>query len=495
MSTYKLSTRYEKRLADTLTPVGIYQRLRDHFAFSFLLESADYHGNENSLSYICVDPIARFELEFGKAKMSFPDGADLVMRVDPEISATFLLQQFIQSFEVDETDLPFPCNGLFGYHSYDAVRYYEDLPIQIAESQDRKIPEMLYQVFRFVIVINHFNNELFLIEHSLGDKSGHQPAQTLEYLKSLLHRQTSGQYDFSTVGEEGTNITDADFSALLQKGKDHCQQGDVFQIVLSRQYFQDFQGDEFEVYRYLRSINPSPYLFYCDYGDFKLFGSSPEAQLVIKEGKATIHPIAGTFLRTGDDKKDQRIAEALLVDPKENAEHVMLVDLARNDLSRNGSEVEVETYKEVQYYSHVIHLVSKVSAKLADDIFSLNLVADTFPAGTLSGAPKHRAIQLINRYENQNRGFYGGCIGMIGFDQSFNHAIIIRSFMSKNQRLYYQAGAGIVAKSYVESEVQEVENKLAALRKALKAAEKPRLTPIVSQNESFSNTPQPVPAP
>lgn len=476
---YKLTTRYKKRLADTISPVGLYLKLRDHYANTFMLESSDYHGHDNSFSYICFDPVARFELYHGKASMSFPDGATIEMNLDKEINASFMLREFVHSFRVDTLDLPFMYNGLFGYHSYDAVRYYEDIGIKTYEGEDQKIPEMLYQIFRYVVVIDHFKNEMYLFEHHFqkeGEEVGDADA-SLAKVEQLILNKNVPEFPFETIGDETSNLTDEAFLEMLQKGKNHCQLGDVFQIVLSRQYQQAFQGDEFQVYRSLRSVNPSPYLFFADYGDFKLFGSSPEAQLVIKDGEATIHPIAGTFLRTGNDVEDRISAEKLSHDPKETSEHVMLVDLARNDLSRNGREVKVDTFKEIQYFSHVIHLVSKVTAQIADDVFALKLVADTFPAGTLSGAPKHKAMQLINHYENQNRGFYGGCIGVIGFDESFNHAIIIRSFLSKNNKLYFQAGAGVVAKSVPESELQEVENKLAALRSAMEHARQQQLTP------------------
>jgi anthranilate synthase component 1 len=338
MLTYKLSTRYKRLLADTLTPVGIYLKLRDHYANTFLLESSDYHGQDNSFSYICFDPVARFELAQHQVDMEFPDGARLQMEIDEEVSATFLLSEFVRSFQVDTLDLPFTYQGLFGYHSYDAVRYYEDVQVQPCQDENRKIPEMLYQVFRYVIAIDHFKNELYLFEHyfqKVGEPVS-DPEITLGKIAELVTNLNIPDYDFEPVGEETSNLEDEAFLEVLKKGKEHCQLGDVFQIVLSRQYQQAFIGDEFRVYRSLRSINPSPYLFYCDYGDFKLFGSSPEAQLVIQEGQATIHPIAGTFRRTGNDAEDRKLAEELFDDPKENSEHVMLVDLARNDLSRNG---------------------------------------------------------------------------------------------------------------------------------------------------------------
>ncbi len=464
--TYAIRTHYRKLLADTFTPVSLYLRLRDHFAYPLLLESSDYHGDENPLSYLCFDPIARFEAKEGEAKLQLPDGTRETYPIEGTTALPDLLSKFISRFELEEeTQFPFSANGLFGYQSYDVVRHYETVDIDTYKNADREIPDLLYFAYRYVLVINHFHNELYLFEHLYGEQQSR-----LDQLEMLINHQALPRYEFSTVGEEQTNFTDEEFLSIIEKGKEHCQLGDVFQIVLSRQFRQRFFGDEFNVYRALRSVNPSPYLFYCDFGGFKLMGSSPEAQLIIADGQATIHPIAGTFRRTGNDEKDSLLAKELSNDPKENSEHVMLVDLARNDLSRHGHDVQVETYKEVQYYSHVIHLVSKVVAQVKEGGNPMQLVGDTFPAGTLSGAPKHMAMQLIERYENQNRGFYGGAIGFLGFDGSFNHAIMIRSFLSKNNQLYYQAGAGVVSLSEPEKELQEVNNKLAALRTAVDLA-------------------------
>ncbi len=332
------------------------------------------------------------------------------------------------------------------------------------------MPAVVFQVYRYVVAINHFKDELYLFEHNYLKEGELEPESNLDFIADLIKNRNYPSYSFSTTGSEQSNFTDDEFRGIIQKGKDHCQRGDVFQLVLSRRFSIPFAGDEFNVYRTLRSLNPSPYLFYFDYGNYKLFGSSPESQIVVKDRKATIYPIAGTFRRTGDDIADAELAQELYDDPKESAEHVMLVDLARNDLSRNCDVVQVETFKEVQYYSHVIHLVSKVVGDLNEGADPLQIVAETFPAGTLSGAPKHMAMQLIDRYENQSRGFYSGCIGYMGFDGEFNQAIMIRTFMSKNNTLFYQAGAGIVAKSVVESELQEVHNKLAALRMAIEQA-------------------------
>lgn len=472
--TYRLITQHQKLLADTITPVSIYLKIRDRYDNPILLESSDYHSSDNSFSFICCQPMASFSVKQAKVLQRFPDGKTLETQVENKQDVVKLLSGFAASFQAEATDYKFITNGLFGYMAYDAVQYYEDIDMPEDKAQDYHIPEIQYAVYRYVIAIDHFRNELYVFDHQWEQQ---QEQSGLSNLLSLINNKNIPSYHFSLSGEECSNFSDEEFLEVIARGRDHCFRGDVFQIVLSRRFQNHFKGDEFNVYRALRSINPSPYLFYFDYGNFKIFGSSPEAQIVIKDGEAHIFPIAGTFKRTGNDEADAELAKKLMDDPKENSEHVMLVDLARNDLSRNGSEVTVETFKEIQYYSHVIHLVSKVTGKLSAETDPVQVVADTFPAGTLSGAPKHMAMQLISQYENVKRGYYGGAIGFMGFmgDNStaqFNHAIMIRSFLSKNNTLYYQAGAGVVAKSVLESELQEVNNKLAALRKALQEAEK-----------------------
>ncbi|MCU0447526.1 MAG: anthranilate synthase component I family protein [Microscillaceae bacterium] len=462
---YSLKTHYKKLLADTLTPVSIYLKLRDKLQNPILLESSDYHGNENSFSFICLQPLARFEVSDNQILTRMPDeSVQKIATSDKSVIEAFI--EFSQAFEIEAQPFNFPQNGLFGFTTFDSIQYFEDLEIRPYNNENRQIPAILYQVYQFVIAINHFNNELYIFEHLYGD----MPSRLSE-VEAFINQKSFPAYPFSRLAEEKSNLNDACYMELVELGKHHCRRGDVFQIVLSRQFEQKFQGDEFNVYRTLRSINPSPYLFYFDYGTFKIFGSSPEAQIVIKQPKAEIHPIAGTFKRTGNDQEDAQLAQKLFADEKETAEHVMLVDLARNDLSRNGNNVKVETFKEIQYYSHLIHLVSKVTAEIDPQKSGFQLFADTFPAGTLSGAPKYKAVQLINQYENQNRGFYGGAIGWMSFQGDINHAIMIRSFLSKNNTLYYQAGAGIVSKSLAHSELEEVNNKLRALRKALKEAE------------------------
>ena len=464
---YTLHSTSKKLLADTLTPVNIYLKLRDVYSCSLLLESSDYHGHENSLSFICCDPIASFEVSGKEVTMRFPDGESRKKSVKKKGDVIAYLEEFRSAFHVPEKHAKYTNCGLFGYIAYDAVRYFEDVEIPV---EDTGMPDILYKLYRYVIVVDHFSNELTLFQISHGDHPDENNG--LDKMEQIIFSNRFATYKFTATDDETSNVTDEEYLKMVDKGKEHCFRGDVFQIVLSRRFTTGFRGDEFNVYRALRSINPSPYLFYFDYGNFKLFGSSPEAQLQVQKGKAHIFPIAGTFRRSGNDQEDAEIASRLAADEKENAEHVMLVDLARNDMSRNAEEVTVEVFKEIQYYSHVIHLVSKVTGKVKEDSPVVRIVADTFPAGTLSGAPKHMAMTLIRKYENVNRGFYGGAIGYLGFDGSFNHAIMIRTFLSRDNKLVYQAGAGIVSKSNSESELQEVNNKLSALRQAVLMAQK-----------------------
>lgn len=466
MKKYKINTRYRKFLADTLTPVSIYLKLRDQFANTILLESSDYHGNDNSYSFICFDPISSFSVNLNKIECRFPDQPTSVIEINERGEVLRSFNDFIKSFQYSNLDLKINPIGLFGYTSFEAVRYFEDISMK----SQNEIPELLYHLYKYVIAVDHFKNEIFVFENLIGgQKSG------LERIYSIITNKNYSVYEFESKGEETSNFSDSEFLDILNKGKQHCLRGDVIQIVLSRRFQISFKGDEFNVYRALRSINPSPYLFYFDYGGFKIFGSSPEAQIVINDNQASIFPIAGTFKRTGDDEADRDLAVALSKDVKENSEHVMLVDLARNDLSRNTLDVKVDRFKDVQFFSHVIHLVSKVTGKLGGDISSLEIAIDTFPAGTLTGAPKYRAMELISQYENLPRGYYGGAIGFMGFNGDFNHAIIIRSFFSKANKLFYQAGAGVVAKSIPENELNEVNNKLLALRNAVKMAEQIKL--------------------
>ena len=462
METFKYQTTSKTILADLYTPVGVYMRLRDLYPQSALMESSDYHDQSNSRSFIGINPMASVAIGHGVANISFPDGSTEHREINKEYGTADAIHALIDRIEVTGDDAAV-C-GLFGYTSFNAVRYFEDIAVKDETQAKNDAPDVLYILYKVVIVFDHHNSQLKIV--TLGD------ATDIDDIYRAMNRANVQVYDFHPVGDVHSTLTDDEHRENIRLGIQHCLRGDVFQIVLSRRFIQKYEGDDFKLYRALRSINPSPYLFYFDFGGFRIFGSSPETHCRIEGCRAYIDPIAGTTKRTGDAEADRKGAEYLRNDPKENAEHVMLVDLARNDLSRNCHDVKVDFYKDLQYYSHVIHLVSRVSGELDKDADPIKAFIDTFPAGTLSGAPKVRAMQLISEYEPHNRGAYGGCIGYIGLDGSLNQAITIRTFVSRNGELWFQAGGGIVAKSDVEYELQEVNNKLGALRKAIEKAEK-----------------------
>ena len=469
MKTFNYTTTSKTILADLYTPVGVYMRLRDIYPQSALMESSDYHDSNNSRSFIGIGPLASVAIGHGKATIAFPDGTTESHEVNKTYQSDKAIHALIDNIKV-EGDHSNVC-GLYGYTSFNAVRYFEDIAVKDETQAKNDAPDMLYILYKVVIVFDHFNNQLTVVSLTPSDLPQNGEAD-LDNIMRAMNKANVKAYDFHPVGDVRSTLTDEEHKANIRKGIQHCLRGDVFQIVLSRRFIQQYEGDDFKLYRALRSINPSPYLFYFDFGGFRIFGSSPETHCRIEGDKAYIDPIAGTTKRTGDAEADRQGAEYLRNDPKENAEHVMLVDLARNDLSRNCHNVKVDFYKDLQYYSHVIHLVSRVSGQLDEGADPIKTFIDTFPAGTLSGAPKVRAMQLISEYEPHNRGAYGGCIGYIGLNGSLNQAITIRTFVSRNGELWFQAGGGIVAKSNEEYELQEVNNKLGALRRAILMAEK-----------------------
>lgn len=461
METFNYTTCKRTILADLYTPVGVYMHLRDIYPQSALMESSDYHDSNNSRSFIGIHPFGSVSISHGNAILSYPDHSTKSTPLSNDYTCAQAINEFLGNIKVEGEGSQY-C-GLYGYTSFNAVRYFENIAVKDSTMEKNDAPDMLYILFKDIIVFDHFNNLLTMV--TLGDES------ELNQLEMLMNKQNVKSYDFHPVGNFTSPLTDEEHKQNIRKGIQHCLRGDVFQIVLSRRFIQKYEGDDFKLYRVLRSINPSPYLFYFDFGGFRIFGSSPETHCRIEDGRAYIDPIAGTTKRTGDAEVDRKGAEFLRNDPKENAEHVMLVDLARNDLSRNCHGVKVDFYKDLQYYSHVIHLVSRVSGELNEDANPIQAFIDTFPAGTLSGAPKVRAMQLISEYEPHNRGAYGGCIGYIGLNGNLNQAITIRTFVSRNGELWFQAGGGIVAKSNEEYELQEVNNKLGALRRAILMAE------------------------
>ncbi len=474
MATFKYQTQVRSILADLYTPVGVYMRLRDLYPQSALMESSDYHGTDNARSFIGICPMASIAVGHGKVTQTFPDGS-VDVQVLPEtglkkgeaakVAIAQAFHTFIDRFEIEGEDKEY-C-GLYGFSSFNAVRYFENIDVKDTTMEKNDAPDIYYILYRDLIVFDHYNNSMTLLTLAAAQSEGQ--AQ-LDALEKAMNKANVQPYDFHAVGETSSTITDEEHKANVRECVKHCLRGDVFQIVISRRFVQRYEGDDFKLYRALRSINPSPYLFYFDFGGFRIFGSSPETHNRISAGKAYIDPIAGTTKRTGNRDLDQKHAEFLRNDPKENAEHVMLVDLARNDLSRNCHDVKVDFYKDMQFYSHVIHLVSRVSGTLDAKADPIKAFFDTFPAGTLSGAPKVRAMQLISEMEPHNRGAYGGCIGFIGMNGDLNQAIVIRTFISRNGELWFQAGSGVVAKSNDSYELEEVNSKLGALVKAINIA-------------------------
>jgi anthranilate synthase component 1 len=463
MKKIKLNNYHKKIFADTITPVEVYLKIRDIYPNSLLLENSDYMLANNNYSFICFNQIGYIKIKNNEITFSYPGETVNSKLLSKNEKVSDIIHQYLDRFETSKSDFKFLNNGLFGFMSHESVKYFDS--INIENKDDFDIPDIYYGLYQNIIAISQYNHEAHIFCNTIAN------ASNLDSIEAILNNKSYSVFSFKKDGQPESTITDNEYLDYVKKAKDHCKRGDVFQLVLSRRFMQKFSGDEFNVYRALRSINPSPYLFFFDYGDYKIFGSSPEAQIIIKDGKSEIHPIAGTFKRTGNDEEDHITASELAKDPKENSEHIMLVDLARNDLSRSGNNVKVEKNREIQFYSHVIHLVSKVTAILKKNIKPFKVVEDTFPAGTLTGAPKHKALELIEKYEKVNRNFYGGAIGYIDFNGNFNHAIIIRSFFSQNNILNYQAGAGIVIDSVPEKELEEVKNKLGALDKALNDAE------------------------
>jgi anthranilate synthase component 1 len=466
-----LKTESKTFFIDTLTPVAMYLQLRDQFQNCALFEGADFSALADSHSFICCEPIAEYRIE----------GSRCITRIVQEEQSTELIgaDAFVTSLnrflaevkpESEGNASGGGINGLFGYFGWKAIQYMEDISFTASHGKDSEVSAARFYLYRYVIILDALKNSAHILKNFFleeGDATG----LSIDAFARVVFQVKESPTHFSKKGSEQSNLTDTEFIGVINKCKEHIQRGDVFQIVPSRQYRQSYRGDDFKVYRALRSINPSPYLFYLDLGEYRIFGSSPEAQIIIRNKVASTWPIAGTHRRTGDFALDMESAKKLQEDEKENAEHAMLVDLARNDLSRTCTGVHVPEFRTLRYFSHVIHLVSRVTGEIRSDVSSLETVVKSYPAGTLSGAPKHKALQLLDRYEPQERGIYGGAVGFIDFSGDSVFAIMIRSFLSKRDTLYYQVGMGVVYDSIPENEVNECHAKVDALRAAIKKAE------------------------
>lgn len=447
-------------LADSLTPVMCYMRVRSKYKYAALLESNDYGAQENSRSIVGFDVLADIDVTSDTLSwQTFNGNYESV-----ELNQTNLCQALwdkIKHIQVDNLAPDIP-TGFYGHTSFECVRHFDSLDMSGPKSDETSL--MRYFFYRYLVVFDHFKDLITLVENRPIELS-----PGLDNIKHFIQNTAINTRPKVHIDHmETRNMSDQEFLDIIAQCKTHCRRGDVFQIVPSRRFDIGYTGDEFQIYRVLRTVNPSPYLYFFDFDTYSIFGSSPEHQLIIKDGKAIVNPIAGTYRRTGDDVQDRKRASALAEDPKEQSEHMMLVDLARNDLSKHTTDVVVSKMKEIKYYSHVIHLVSQVEGKLPNAKSNpIQIFGDTFPAGTLSGAPKYKALELIHSLEPHARSFYGGGIGYFGLDGDIQHAIVIRSFLARNGELSYQAGAGIVDLSDPQSELEEVNNKLGALRTTL----------------------------
>lgn len=455
MEKIKYTTQHIKISADHLTPVLIYQRVKEIYPCSSLLESFEQRNHQQHYSYIAFDRLGHFQYENGKITTRIAKNI-FSKEIHPSEIISELDQQ-LNNISFSAFEFPFSTGGFLGYLSYDAAIAHHEL----SEGLNSEIPLFKYQFYKYFLVFDHFRDEVHLFENLLEEES------CIDEITHFIQNGKTSENLFNLNGDEIADMGNEEFISLAKNAKNHCARGDVFQLVLSRKFEQKFKGDDFAIYRELRRLNPSPYLFYFDFGNFHLFGSSPEAQLILKKNIAKVNPIAGTYKKTGDSIHDNQQKENLLKDEKEIAEHMMLVDLARNDLNKTGLGAKVIKFREIEEYSHVFHLVSEIETEIKKDVNKMEIVFNTYPAGTLTGAPKHKAMQLIQQYEKSNREFYGGCIGIIDSNKNFNHAITIRSILSKNNTLTYRAGAGITIQSDEKNELEEINNKLNALRTAI----------------------------
>ena len=457
---YHFNTNIFKTLSDTNTPVELYLKLRDKFQNAFLLESSDHTTIENSYSYLCLQPLASFVVNRETTFIKYPDGSATSLATSGN-SVSSSLQNFIASFKTEETDLRFITNGIFGYTSYDAIPLFHNVAFKAGNAD---LPLMQYHLFRFLIVFNHFNNELYLLEHiQEGETSGMEP------IKDIIAHRAVTQYPFACEDNEVSSFTDGAFLETIQKGIDHCDSGLLSGVNLSRKFTKKFTGDEFNVYRALRSVNPSGYLFYFDYGSFKIFGSSPEAQLVIKDGTAVVKPIAATMSTIRNQNDANPDTQAALTSQYDA--HVAIVMRLKDALDKHSIKTTILKLMAPEHRSHATNLLSEISAVLVADYNLMEVFASVFPSGMISGIPKMAALEFIEENEPINRGFYGGAVGIIGFDQSYNHAVFNRSFVSADNQLAFQAGCFISSEASAADKLQEVNDKLVVLQTSIALAQ------------------------
>jgi len=468
---------YKEFLCDTETPVSAYLKIRDK-SFSYLLESADGGKRWGRYSFIGYKPYLTILSRDGGMEVVEGTGKKKLNNVRNPLIVLREISRKLKPVVVN--DLPPFQGGFVGYFNYDLVRKWEYLPG--ISPQGTKVPESLFTFTSRLIIFDHLTHAIKVVafahvrEHDnlkeVYDLACHEINETIGELQSPLS-STSGGGPFSSSDLEA-NFKRKDFEDVVRKAKDYIVAGDVIQVVLSQRFSGDVAGDDFTLYRNLRSINPSPYMFYLNFGEIKLIGSSPEILVRLTDAKIELRPIAGTRPRGETPEEDRVLEKELMADPKERAEHIMLVDLGRNDVGKVAmpGSVTVPRLMEVERYSHVMHIVSRVEGLLRPEMDGVDLFMATFPAGTLSGAPKIRAMEIICELEPSPRGPYGGAVGYFGFNRNMDFCITIRTITIVKNRLSIQVGAGIVYDSSPEGEYQETLRKAAAMFKAIERANK-----------------------
>jgi len=466
---------YRKLLADMETPVSAYLKIRDK-SFSYLLESADSSNGQGRYSFIGYRPHMVAMLHNTEMEIIKGNGRKIVRDVENPLH---VLRDLIGKFKpVPIRELPPFQGGLVGYFDYDLVRKWEHLPGVLRE--DLQVPESLFTIARRMIIFDHFTHQISVIAFALlGDNEDLKEIYTLaceeveetidELQRPLPPIQEREPFAVSNLH---ANFTRKDFEEAVRKAKHHITAGDVIQVVLSQRFSGKVSGDDFLLYRSLRSINPSPYMFYLHFGEIRLIGSSPEVLIRLTDGKVELRPIAGTRPRGKTSEEDNGLEEELIADPKERAEHIMLVDLGRNDVGKAAvpGSVSVPRLMDVERYSHVMHLVSRVEGRLKPEMDAFDLFMATFPAGTVTGAPKIRAMEIICDLEPTSRGPYAGAVGYFGFDGNMDFCITIRTIAIARSTLSIQVGAGIVADSSPHGEYEETLRKADAMFKAIDKA-------------------------
>jgi len=467
---------YKRLSADLLTPVSAFLALRTGSHHAFLLESVEGGENLARYSFLGKNPYRVIRVH-GRA-VEVTERHNPSDKSPPQGDIFVVLQHYIQEYyEVRVHGLPRLRCGAVGYMGYDNVRLIEHLPDM--PEDDLHVPDALWCFYDTMCAFDHVQHQIVLMASVFMTSDTSVEAQFLEAQARLAQLETELRTPIRapapiTLNRDrlSSNFEREAFKSAIEEGKRLIYEGDIFQVVLSQRFSLPFSVDAFNLYRALRQINPSPYLFFLDFDEVTLIGSSPEVLVRVEEGRAQLLPIAGTRPRGRDAAEDLRLQEELLRDPKERAEHLMLVDLGRNDLGRicTMGSVTVDRYAYIERYSHVMHIVSTVSGEVDPAYAPLDVLRACFPAGTVSGAPKVRAMEIIDALEPTKRGIYAGAVGYIDFSGNMDTCIAIRTMVVRNNTVYIQAGAGIVADSDPEREFEETENKARALKQALRVA-------------------------